>query len=261
MKRLLIISLVLFISLAFGQSENPCEDVRYLEIKKKSLDEMSNREYDYFTKMDEECKNYQKGNSESKGEIQNQQPTSNINETISNSPKLNDEQLKEFNKRKLSIEIVTKGIGSFNTNIGLASGESWRKWTAYKGFDKISEEQFFSLSGYKDESKKAKGYRNKNIGFIVGGILGSIFGIVRVGTAIKMNDERYDKYGYQTDEYFEEGEKADGIALQGSILFGLGVGSIVYGGIALEKNWAPYATVESISEEYNNKLIKEISNK
>ena len=61
-KTVLLIPLVLFISLAFGQSQNPCEDKKYLKIKKKTLDEMSEREYDYFIKIDEECKVYQQNN-------------------------------------------------------------------------------------------------------------------------------------------------------------------------------------------------------
>ena len=40
---------------------NPCEDERYLSINKKQLDEMSEREYQYFLLKDEECSNYQKG--------------------------------------------------------------------------------------------------------------------------------------------------------------------------------------------------------
>jgi len=54
------ISLLLFIGLAWGQTTNPCEDERYLQIKGKSLDKMSDREYAYFIKMDEECKDYAK---------------------------------------------------------------------------------------------------------------------------------------------------------------------------------------------------------
>ncbi len=50
------ISLLLFIGLAWGQS--PCEDPRYLEIKKKSLDEMSQREYAYFIMKEKECNDY-----------------------------------------------------------------------------------------------------------------------------------------------------------------------------------------------------------
>ena len=80
--------------------------------------------------------------------------------------------MKEYNNRKVSIEVVKKGLGSFNTNIGIAAGESWRKWTAYKGFDKISEQEFFSLTGYEDQALKAKGFWSRNINLILGGIGG-----------------------------------------------------------------------------------------
>ena len=40
-----------------GQS-NPCEDERYLKIKEKSLDDMSDREYDYFLSAEKKCKEF-----------------------------------------------------------------------------------------------------------------------------------------------------------------------------------------------------------
>ncbi|SVE01961.1 uncharacterized protein METZ01_LOCUS454815, partial [marine metagenome] len=54
------LSLLLFIGLAWGQ--NPCEDERYIKIKGKSLDDMSDREYSYFLKMEEKCESYQQIN-------------------------------------------------------------------------------------------------------------------------------------------------------------------------------------------------------
>tara|TARA_B100000965_G_scaffold228415_1_gene191183 strand:+ start:439 stop:999 length:561 start_codon:yes stop_codon:yes gene_type:complete len=53
MKKYLFI--VLLVSFGFGQISNPCEDERYLEIKNKSLDEMSDREYKYFMMMQKKC--------------------------------------------------------------------------------------------------------------------------------------------------------------------------------------------------------------
>ena len=47
-------TLLLFIGLAWGQT-NPCDDERYLELKKKLLDDMSDREYEYFKQKDKEC--------------------------------------------------------------------------------------------------------------------------------------------------------------------------------------------------------------
>ena len=37
---------------------NPCDDEKYLQIKDKALNEMSDREYNYFISVDKECKQY-----------------------------------------------------------------------------------------------------------------------------------------------------------------------------------------------------------
>ena len=44
--------------MAIGSGYNPCEDERYLQIKEKSLDDMSDREYNYFLSADKECRDY-----------------------------------------------------------------------------------------------------------------------------------------------------------------------------------------------------------
>jgi antitoxin component YwqK of YwqJK toxin-antitoxin module len=54
---------MLVVGLAWGQTTNPCEDERYLKIKKKSLDKMSDREYAYFLKFDEKCTDYLESSS------------------------------------------------------------------------------------------------------------------------------------------------------------------------------------------------------
>lgn len=47
------ITLLLLINFSWGQA--PCEDQRYLEIKKKPFKEMSAREYEYFILIEKEC--------------------------------------------------------------------------------------------------------------------------------------------------------------------------------------------------------------
>ena len=42
----------------YPQVSNPCEEERYIELKKKSLDEMSDREYEYFRQKDKVCSEY-----------------------------------------------------------------------------------------------------------------------------------------------------------------------------------------------------------
>ena len=44
--------------MAISSGYNPCEDERYLQIKEKPLDKMSDREYNYFLSIDKECKEY-----------------------------------------------------------------------------------------------------------------------------------------------------------------------------------------------------------
>ena len=43
-----------------GPLYNPCRDERYLKIKSKPLDDMSDREYDYFNRKEAECSEYKK---------------------------------------------------------------------------------------------------------------------------------------------------------------------------------------------------------
>jgi len=43
-------------------AQNPCQNERYLELKEKKLDEMSQREYEYFLRYDEKCYNRQAPN-------------------------------------------------------------------------------------------------------------------------------------------------------------------------------------------------------
>ena len=54
MKKLI---LILMVGSLFAQ-ESPCEDATYLELKKKQLDEMSEREYQYFTTKDTACEQW-----------------------------------------------------------------------------------------------------------------------------------------------------------------------------------------------------------
>ena len=61
------LTLLLCIGLAWGQ--NPCEDERYLELKTKTLDEMSEREYSYFLEYDSKCQDYQLLNESKDKEI------------------------------------------------------------------------------------------------------------------------------------------------------------------------------------------------
>ena len=50
--------LLILFSIALGQDYNPCKNKRFLSLSKMDLDDMSDREYNYFIKKEEECSKY-----------------------------------------------------------------------------------------------------------------------------------------------------------------------------------------------------------
>ena len=52
---------------------SPCNDAKFLSIKNKSLNEMTNREYDYFMMMQEKCVSFSENNTNKK--IKNKKPS------------------------------------------------------------------------------------------------------------------------------------------------------------------------------------------
>jgi hypothetical protein len=51
--------LMVFPPIIFGQSHSPCDDSRFLTLKKKPLELMSEREYAYFKDYSRRCREYQ----------------------------------------------------------------------------------------------------------------------------------------------------------------------------------------------------------
>ena len=94
------------VALVSGQGSNPCEDERYLRIKNKTLDEMSDREYEYFIRMDKECKQYK-----SKG-IKSKQ----------NNKGFKEENKSPFIKNKKEIEDYTIYLKNLGCKLGQAIG-------------------------------------------------------------------------------------------------------------------------------------------
>ncbi len=50
--------LMIFFSIVVAQDYNPCKNKRFVSLLKKDLDDMSEREYTYFIKKEEECSKY-----------------------------------------------------------------------------------------------------------------------------------------------------------------------------------------------------------
>ena len=53
---------ILLLSSGLSQATSPCEDILYLELKKKKIADMTEREYEYFLSKDKQCNDYMLSN-------------------------------------------------------------------------------------------------------------------------------------------------------------------------------------------------------
>ena len=76
MKNIVLLILVTTLFADYGQNlDNPCEDQTFLNLKSKNLDDMTEREYEYYMQKSKECSEYQKINREVQSQdkfVQNQ---------------------------------------------------------------------------------------------------------------------------------------------------------------------------------------------
>ena len=248
----LLIKPLLFLFILYGQN-NPCEDSRYIKISAKPLDEMSDREYSYFNEIDKECKNYKKSASSN---LEVTEDNNSLKKTTNIKSLTSDKISRLYNNNKLTIEVKNKGIGSFGS--GVVSGQTWKKWTTYKGFEKISEEKFYSLTGYDDQALKAKNYRKRNINLALGGLGGMVLGLIRLNDSLKYSDKAYEENFYpdRRESYYKKSEAAE---IQSLLLFTIGSAASIYGALSLEENLSPLAKATEIADQYNELLLEKIN--
>ena len=107
----------IWLSIAMAQGFNPCDDERFLELKTKSLDDMSDREYEYFNEKNKECSEYKKSSSykkrESKGFAEKMNDfggsiNNEVQKEIGNIKKSSDNKKIDSAIRKLNREEILK---------------------------------------------------------------------------------------------------------------------------------------------------------
>jgi len=271
MNRLWVI-LFVFTNILLSQLSNPCIDSRYLEIKNKSLDKMSDREYKYFSRKDEECSQYKLSIQPANKMVQpvnkpdafepklvpKKMETINLYGTTES---LTISQKQRFNRERLTVEIITKTSGSAAaTPLGgsavLASygSQTSRKWTASKGFEKISEESFLRIAGYDEEANVVKQYASSNSSLMLGGLLAFIAGKLYADSGRK----NLDKYEYGEAGYDNAYDVFDRRSMTGALVGISGIGVSVYGLINSGNNRYEYSVVDGIAEDYNKKLFAKI---
>lgn len=153
---------------------------------------------------------------------------------------LSTEQKREYEKKKLSVEVTGMAMGSYSA--GMISATSWRKWHSYEGFTPISEEEFFRKTGYEREARQAASYRKKGNMLFWGGLTVCTLGVVLA---------------------LIPGEDEDGYTEYPLLGYGalIGVAGLVplYMSIGYRTtNWAPYSSVEGIADDYNRGLLIQI---
>ncbi len=77
-----LVSLVPMNNLKAQTTMSPCDDELYLELKRLDLDELSERQYEYFSSKSKECDQYQKQLLEEQAEIEKASAASKSAESV-----------------------------------------------------------------------------------------------------------------------------------------------------------------------------------
>lgn len=166
--------------------------------------------------------------------------------------RLTGQERKEFIRRRLSLEVEGRSVGMVSgtgtlgsagivTFSGLGSSASWRKWTAYEGFNPISEVEFYRKTGYLEEMKRAAGYKAGKKKALTLGICGMALG---AGLAFG---------GLAAENY--------GLAFGGCGALAICAVPTAMNAFSMGLNWAPYSAVAGMADEYNERLFFEIKKK
>ena len=84
---------LIILSTSIGQDYNPCKDKRFISLIKIDLDDMSDREYNYFIKKEEECSKYKMKKKKKKKKPSKSRKKNNVRKRVKKKP--NKKPLKE----------------------------------------------------------------------------------------------------------------------------------------------------------------------
>ena len=165
---------------------------------------------------------------------------------------LSPDQKKEYNRKKLSVEKITDASGNMVWYWWIYAGRV-DTWIAFKGLaNQIEPEEFFRITGYKEEADKVQKMKESSKSKIKGGYLLYLLGLY---ASIKPVTETEDVYGYdvRTVSY--------PFLIPGTIAQFAGLYFVYDGMLKNLKPVAPFQTAYDIAEDYNNLLMNEISNR
>ncbi len=163
---------------------------------------------------------------------------------------LTDEQLKDYNRNKLTVILVS--------DLSKTKGHQWNifsnpvnSWQVIKGMDDpISAEEFFRLTGYSKEADSVKYKQEDANQKITAGVILSIAGLI-ISLTPKTEEKDYLIIKMEETVY--------PYMVPGMLLSLFGVFLVDEGKLLKSAPVAPYQTAVKIAEEYNRKLLSEIT--
>lgn len=164
---------------------------------------------------------------------------------------LTGDQKKEYNRKKLTVEQVSETSGGMGWYWGFFS-KRVDTWRAFKGLaNQIEAEEFFRITGYTEEADKVKkNLQDANSKITLGVVL---YAGGLIGSLIQKTETKDLGYGVTYEEVSYPLLIPGTIALLGGIYFW-------YDGMLKKlKPVAPYQSAADIADEYNKKLIAEIT--
>lgn len=167
---------------------------------------------------------------------------------------LSDSLRKFYQSRRMVIELEGAGVSQSDPYLLVSVYGTWRKWTAFEGFRKLKEEEFFEKCGYQNEGKQAENYHSSAKSLRTAGLVMSLAGAgsLYAGYTQKKTEKIL-------NSSVEVADPNTGLILAGYLTAGIGSALVIASAIGESKNWAPYSTVQMLADEYNRKLLNQIT--
>jgi|TARA_B100001971_G_C17975557_1_gene424602 hypothetical protein len=163
---------------------------------------------------------------------------------------LTDDQKKEYNRRKLTVEKVSESSGNMGWYWGFFA-KRVDTWRAFKGLaNQIEAEEFFRIAGYTEEANKVKKTIEDANGKIGGGWLLYFVGLI--GSVIPKTETV--EYNFFPDETYVTFP----YMIPGTIVWCGGLWLVYDGMLKKLQPVAPYESAADIAEVYNKNLLAEI---
>jgi hypothetical protein len=170
---------------------------------------------------------------------------------------LTDSEKIEYNRNKLTIEVVGQTTGNFGGSSygglfgGRSEGTAWKQWTAYKGMgNPIKESEFYTLVGYDDEAARALMREEKITNAMTFGPIASIGGLILMYIP-KTETVHYEYLGDIEETTYP-------FLWPGALVSLAGSGFWYWGSQQRRINFSPASTVQQIAEDFNQNLLSMI---